>query len=97
MPWERNEGGEPLWGERTVHVEQRVRSQVLAMGTLACPRCDAPVSPPPNGLSVTAPLLCPFCRFDGIARDFLSLAAPARPARVQVRITNAGALRLRTR
>ncbi len=78
-----------------MHVEQRVRSQVLATGTLACPQCDAPVSPPARGLSVTEPLLCPFCMYDGIARDFLSLAAPARPARVEVRISNAGALRLR--
>jgi len=93
VPWDRNDW-EALWGERTVHVEHRERSRVLAIGTLACPNCDAPVSPPGRGLAVTEPLLCPFCLFDGIARDFLSLAVPARPARVEVRITNAGALRL---
>jgi hypothetical protein len=96
VSWERHsDGGDPIWGERTVHVEHRLRSQVIATGTLACPRCDAPVSPPGRGLSLTEPLLCPFCLFDGIARDFLSLAVPTRPARVEVRITNAGALRLR--
>jgi hypothetical protein len=29
---------------------------------------------------------CPFCRHDGAVRDFLSLAAPSRPARVEVRV-----------
>ena len=77
-----------------MHVERRVRSQVLATGTLACPRCDAPVSPPARGLSITEPLQCPFCAHAGIAREFLSLAAPVRPARVEVRIVG-GALNLR--
>jgi hypothetical protein len=62
------------------------RSTQIASGTLACPRCDAPVSPGAEPLSVRAPLACPFCGEAGPVRDFLSLAAPTRPARVVVRI-----------
>jgi hypothetical protein len=29
---------------------------------------------------------CPFCAHGGRVRDFLSLAAPTRPARVEVRV-----------
>ena len=29
---------------------------------------------------------CPFCEHGGAVRDFLSLADPARPARVAVRV-----------
>jgi hypothetical protein len=56
----------------------------LGTGTLACPRCDAPVAPPDAGLRPAARLGCPFCGHAAAARDFLSLAAPARPARVAV-------------
>ena len=67
--------------------EQRrdARMGRIAAGTLACPRCDAPV-----GLTeAVAPadaLACPFCAHAGFVRDFLSLAAPTRPARVDVRL-----------
>jgi hypothetical protein len=62
------------------------RSAQLATGTLACPRCDAPVA-------LAYPLTpgdwmgCPYCFHTGPARDFLSLALPTRPARVAVRVT----------
>ena len=57
----------------------------VASGTLACPACDAPVSPP-GVLTPAEPLACPYCSHHGRVRDFLSLAAPSRPARVVVRI-----------
>jgi hypothetical protein len=67
--------------------ERRVgRSWLVATGTLACPRCDAPVALPDGGRSPADPLGCPFCRHTGALRDFLSLAAPSRPARVEVRV-----------
>jgi hypothetical protein len=67
--------------------ERRVAgTTVLATGTLACPVCDAPVAPGPGAIAPTSPLSCPFCGHAAAARDFLSLAAPSRPARVEVRV-----------
>jgi hypothetical protein len=37
-------------------------------------------------MSVTNELTCPYCGRHGTVRDFLSLAPPTRPARVQVRV-----------
>jgi hypothetical protein len=66
--------------------ERRVtRSTRMATGTLACPRCDAPVAPA-GPLAPADPLGCPFCLHAGAVRDFLSLAAPTRPARVAIRV-----------
>lgn len=62
------------------------RSTHLATGTLACPSCDAPVAPGPDPLAPADPLSCPVCLRAGAVRDFLSLAAPSRPARVDVRV-----------
>jgi hypothetical protein len=62
-------------------------SAILAAGTLACPECDAPIAPPPAGLSPADPLACGFCSTAGAVRDFLSLEPPTRPARVVVRLT----------
>ena len=67
-------------------IRRSTRTNVLGAGTLACPECDAPVAPDATPLSVTAPLACPFCGRDGTVRDFLSLAAPTRPAHVVVRV-----------
>jgi hypothetical protein len=57
----------------------------LAVATMACPSCDAPVMPVgrvrPNDLAE-----CPFCSCSGPVRDFLTLEDPARPARVVVRV-----------
>jgi hypothetical protein len=61
------------------------RERALATATLACPSCDAPVVPPWTML-VTEPLACPFCGHDGLVRDFLTLGAPTRPARVVLRV-----------
>ena len=73
---------EPLAGRREIRPAPSTR---VASGTLACPRCDAPValSAP---TSPASPLACPFCDHAGALRDFLSLGPPSRPARVVVRI-----------
>ncbi len=72
----------------TVHEQKRptVRSTVLGVGTLACGGCDAPIAIGDRALSLSDQLTCPFCGRLGPARDFLSLAAPPRPARVLVRM-----------
>jgi len=90
------DGGEPIRPESVGRLggtqeERRVtRSRVLAVGTLACPRCDAPIAPGANSLAPTDGLACPFCGHSGRVRDFLSLASPARPARVTVRVAEPG-------
>lgn len=61
-------------------------SGVLAMGTLACPRCDAPVALAGATVSPADEIGCPFCLHHARVRDFLSLEAPTRPARVVVRL-----------
>ena len=58
----------------------------LAIGTLACPACDAPVAPASGPMSPADAIGCGFCEHAAAVRDFLSLAAPARPARVEVRV-----------
>jgi hypothetical protein len=65
---------------------QADRNGVIASGTIACPRCDAPVAIGPGEVAVTATLTCPFCEQHGPVREFLSLAVPTRPTRVQVRL-----------
>ena len=79
---------EPL-GQTAGPVELRpdARTERMAVGTLACPACDAPVAPAPGGTSPADPLDCGYCRHAGAVRDFLSLAAPSRPARVEVRVS----------
>ena len=73
-------------GSRVVQEERRrARTTHVASGSLACPGCDAPVAlvgpaAPADGLA------CPYCSHAGAVRDFLSLAVPTRPARVDVRI-----------
>ena len=75
--------------ERIGHFEKREdhRSQIVAVGTLACPECDAPVAPGPLALVPHDPLSCPVCAHAARVRDFLSLAPPSRPARVAVRVS----------
>jgi hypothetical protein len=83
------DGPEPIRGVGGMHEERRaVRSSHLATGTLACPRCDAPVALAPGPRSPAEPLHCPYCRHAGPLREFLSLAAPSRPARVTVRVVH---------
>jgi hypothetical protein len=62
------------------------RSQLVAVGTLACPACDAPVAPGDRPLLPPEPLSCPVCSHDAPVRDFLSLDRPTRPAHVEVRV-----------
>ena len=77
---------EPVGAPAAQHEwRRRARSSRLAIGTLACPACDAPVAPQ-LPLSPADPLGCGFCLHQGAVRDFLSLAPPTRPARVEVRV-----------
>jgi hypothetical protein len=72
-----------------VYYEERraTSSDRLCGGTLACDRCDVPIDPGSDPISLGQTLTCPYCRRRGPARDFLSLAEPTRPARVAVRIS----------
>jgi hypothetical protein len=77
---------EPVIRLSGVEEERRAtRSGHLADGTLACPRCDAPVALAAPA-APSARLGCPYCAYAGALRDFLSLGEPTRPARVQVRV-----------
>jgi len=82
MAIQRGTGG----AAETHELRRRAEAGRLGTGTLACPRCDAPVAPATGPSPVSAPLGCPFCLHAGAVRDFLSLTAPARPARVAVRV-----------
>ena len=92
MSFQRSDGAEPVRPDpvggtaETHHFRRRVNTGRLATGTLACPRCDAPVALASGPTAVSAPLACPFCRHTGLVREFLSLASPTRPARVAVRV-----------
>ena len=78
--------GEPVSRQDGTFEERRSSAtSVVAVGTLACPSCDAPVLPD-GPLSPAEPLTCPVCAHAGRVRDFLSLGAPTRPARVVVRL-----------
>ena len=78
---------EPIGRLADTHEERKVgRSWHLAVGTIACPRCDAPVALGPRQLAPADALDCPYCDHRAAARDFLSLASPTRPARVEVRV-----------
>jgi hypothetical protein len=85
------DGSEPIRSEPvgglagTEEIRRVARTSVVATGTLACPACDAPVAPG-RALSPGEPLACPYCRHGAPVRDFLSLGAPTRPARVVVRV-----------
>jgi hypothetical protein len=82
------DGSEPVRGQPIGWQEERriANSWRLGIGTLSCPDCDAPVAPPPIPLAPADPLGCGFCRHSAAVRDFLSLAAPSRPTRVEVRV-----------
>jgi hypothetical protein len=85
------EGSDPVRAEGmsrldgTHELRRSLTAWQLATGTLACPACDAPVAPI-GTMSPADALDCPVCRHGGAVRDFLSLAAPTRPARVDVRV-----------
>lgn len=59
----------------------------MAVGTLACARCDAPVLLGGQPVSPAHAITCPVCGHGGRVRDFLSLRRPVRPARVIVRVS----------
>ena len=83
-----SDGADPLRPQRVGRLaedERRTVSQRLATGTLACPRCDAPLALP-GPRSPADGLVCPYCLHAAAAREFLSLAQPTRPARVVVRV-----------
>ena len=91
MSLERGLGGSEPLRHQPVHrladsfLERRAASRVMAVGTLACPSCDAPVLPD-RPLSPADALRCPVCNHAGRTRDFLHLGEPTRPARVVVRL-----------
>lgn len=58
----------------------------LGPATLACPECDAPIALGGRSVPFSEALQCPFCGHDAPLRAFVSLALPARPARVEVRL-----------
>jgi hypothetical protein len=67
-------------------VRRNPRSDQLAVGTLACSHCDAPIDPGGASRLLTDLLACPFCSHQGPVRDFLTLGAPTRAAHVVVRV-----------
>ena len=84
------DGAEPVDAEGAgarfqIQDERRTRSTRLGVGTLACPRCDAPVALA-GPMSPVAAIGCSYCGHGAPLRDFLSLRAPTRPARVVVRV-----------
>ncbi len=60
----------------------------LGVGTLACPRCDAPVALTDGPLAPPDPLACSFCAHAGAVRDFLTLGEPSRHTHVEVRVVS---------
>jgi hypothetical protein len=83
----RSEEPEPIGRAAGVDEYRRTaRTSVLGTGTLACPACDLPVALGGRAVAPAAALDCPFCGHAGAVRDFLSLVAPTRPARVRVRV-----------
>jgi hypothetical protein len=78
-------------------IRQATRTTTLGVGTLACPACDAPVSPGPHRLAPAAALGCPFCGHAAAVRDFLTLGAPTRPAHVVIKVTTPAGIRIHAR
>jgi hypothetical protein len=80
---------EPLTRSGGAREEERrvTRSTLMALGTLACGRCDAPIALTAGPVSPGDSLACPFCSHRAPAREFLSLRIPTRPTRVVVRAT----------
>jgi len=83
------DGAEPLRPEGLAagqeEIRRVVRSNHLGDGTFACPHCDAPVAPA-GRMRAADPVGCPYCDHWAPAREFLTLGAPTRPARVAVRV-----------
>ena len=88
------DGSDPIREDERIEMvgdhelRRTVATSLLGIGTLACPSCDAPISPP-HTLAPADPLGCPVCDHTAVTRDFLSMSAPSRPARVAVRLVRA--------
>jgi hypothetical protein len=90
-----DDGSERIGGLSGPEEIRRIgRSTTLAVGTLACPACDAPIAPGTARLGPASPLSCPFCGHDAHVRDFLTLGAPTRPAHVVVKVIAPAQLRI---
>jgi hypothetical protein len=83
--WSYNGPGAPV-GHEELRRSIRPSSQ-LAVGTLACSGCDAPIAISDRVLTPADELDCPYCNHHGPLREFLSLTPPTRPTRVVVRIS----------
>lgn len=84
---------QPITARAAAHEERHAsRPWRLGPATLACPRCDAPVALGGRAVRFSEHLDCPFCRHTGPLREFVSLALPSRPARIEIRMI-AGARR----
>jgi len=93
-----DEGSDPVGGlGGPEEIRRSARSTTIAVGSLACPRCDAPVSPAGARLGPASPLACPFCGHDGRVRDFLTLGAPTRAAHVVIRVVSPAEIRISRR
>jgi hypothetical protein len=80
---------DPVGGTAETHdYRRRLNAGHLGTGTLACPRCDAPVALAAGRAAPADPLGCPYCAHTATVRDFLSLGDPTRPARVAVRVVH---------
>lgn len=92
------DGSEPVGRASGSEEIRRVgRTSTMAVGTLACPSCDAPVAPGPHRLGPASPLACPFCDHAARVRDFLTLGAPTRPAHVVVKVVTPSEIRIAPR
>jgi hypothetical protein len=90
-----DDGSERIGGLGGAEEIRRVgRTSTLAVGTLACPSCDAPVSPGNGRLGPASALECPFCGRIGRVREFLTLGSPTRAAHVVVKVVAPAQLRV---
>jgi hypothetical protein len=93
-----DEGSDPVGGRgRAEEIRRGHRTSTLAVGTLACPACDAPVAPAGARLGPASPLACPFCGHIGYVREFLTLGAPTRAAHVVVKVISPAEIRISRR
>ncbi len=79
-------------GRRDLATHEEIRradNTQIAVGTLACSECDAPIAIGDASLTPADPLACPYCMHHGVVREFLSLEPPTRPTRVIVRMRRA--------
>jgi hypothetical protein len=78
---------QPVTGPTDIREDRHAAgSSHLATGTLACPRCDAPVALTERRITPAHDVACPFCDHAGAVRDFLSLGIPTRPTRVELHV-----------